>query len=264
MDFYPRESKSQGAWCGGYRDHKWVDGKEITPVVTLVCNFTPPSGNTPSLLSMDEVTTLFHEFGHALQGLFSVNRYSITFPPMDMIELPSQIMEHWATEPEVLKMYAKNYQTGAVIPDELVEKIKNSSYFNTGFDNVELLAASMLDMAYYSMEAPVNIDVKNFEKEYLAKIGLMKEIEPRYHSTYFLHIVGGYDAGYYCYTWAAVLDNDAFEAFKEKGIFDKATADSFRKDILEPMGITDGAQSYIKFRGREPKIDAILKNRGLN
>ena len=264
MDFFPRESKSQGAWCGGYRDHKWADGKEITPVVTTVFNFTPPSGDTPSLLSLDEVTTLFHEFGHALQSLFSVNKYSTTFPPMDMIELPSQIMEHWATEPEVLNMYAKHYQTGEVIPVQLVEKIKNSSYFNTGFDNVEVLAASMLDMAYYSLEAPVNIDVDKFEKQYLDKIGLMKEIEPRYHSTYFLHIVGGYDAGYYCYTWAAVLDNDAFEAFKEKGIFDKTTAEAFRKDILEPMGITDGEQSYIKFRGREPKIDAILQNRGLN
>lgn len=264
MDFFPRESKGQGAWCGGYRDHKWVDGKEITPVVTTVFNFTSPSGDTPSLLSFDEVTTLFHEFGHALQSLFSENRYSTTFAPMDMVELPSQIMEHWATEPEVLNMYAKHYQTGEVIPEELISKIQNSSYFNTGFVNVELLAASMLDMAYYSLEAPVDMEVAKFEKDYLTKIGLIKEIEPRYHSTYFLHIVGGYDAGYYVYTWAAVLDNDAFEAFKEKGIFDKATAASFRKDILEPMGITDGEQSYIKFRGREPKIDAILRNRGLN
>ena len=264
MDFFPRESKSQGAWCGGYRDHRWLDGKEITPVVTTVFNFTPPSGDTPPLLSFDEVTTLFHEFGHALQGLFSINRYSTTFAPMDMVELPSQVMEHWATEPEVLNMYAKHYQTGEVIPAAMVEKIKNSSHFNTGFDNVELLAASMLDMAFYSLEAPVNIDVEKFEKDYLTKIGLMKEIEPRYHSTYFLHIVGGYDAGYYVYTWAAVLDNDAFGAFQEKGIFDKTTAEAFRKDILEPMGITDGEQSYIKFRGREPKIDAILKNRGLN
>lgn len=264
MDFFPRESKGQGAWCGGYRDHKWVDGKEITPVVTTVFNFTTPSGDTPSLLSFDEVETLFHEFGHALQSLFTENRYSTTFAPMDMIELPSQIMEHWATEPEVLNMYAKHYKTGELIPAELVEKINNSSYFNTGFINVELLAASMLDMAYHSLEAPVSIEVGQFETDYLAKIGLMKEIEPRYHSTYFTHIVGGYDAGYYCYTWAAVLDNDAFGAFQEKGIFDKATADSFRKEILEPMGITDGEQSYIRFRGREPKIDAILKNRGLN
>jgi peptidyl-dipeptidase Dcp len=263
MDFYTRASKGQGAWCGGYRDHRWMNGKEIKPVVTIVCNFTNPSGDTPSLLSLDDVSTLFHEFGHGLQGLFSINKLSMTNAAMDIIELPSQIMEHWATEPEVLKMYAKHYQTGEVMPEALIEKIQKSSYFNTGFDNVEILAASMLDMAYYTLQAPVNIDVEKFEKDYLNKIGLIKEIEPRYKSTYFLHIVGGYDAGYYCYTWAAVLDNDAFEAFKEKGIFDKTTAESFRRNVLAPMGITDAMQSYKKFRGREPVIEALLKNRGL-
>jgi len=264
MDFHPRASKGQGAWCGGYRDHKWVDGKEINPVMTIVCNFTSPTADTPSLLTIEEVSTLFHEFGHGLQGLFSINRYRNTSTATDIVELPSQIMEHWATEPEVLKMYAKNYLTGEVIPDALIEKIKNSSYFNTGFINVELLAASYLDMAYYSMEAPVSVDIEKFEKEYLTKLGLIKEIEPRYKSTYFLHILGGYDAGYYCYTWSAVLDNDAFEAFEEKGIFDNATATSFRKNILEPMGTIDAEQSYESFRGRAPKIDALLKNRGLN
>jgi peptidyl-dipeptidase Dcp len=264
MDFYTRASKSQGAWCGGYLDHKWVDGKEVNPIVTLVCNFSNPSGSTPSLLSLDDVQTLFHEFGHALQGIFSVNRYSMTNTAQDIVELPSQIDEHWATEPEVMKVYAKNYKTGEVIPDALIAKIQKSSHFNTGFDNVELLAASLLDMDYYTLEAPAKIDVGQFEKEHLAKMGLMKEIEPRYHSTYFLHIVGGYDAGYYCYTWAAVLDNDAFGAFQEKGIFDKATAQSFRENVLAPMGITDAMQSFVKFRGREPKIDALLKNRGLN
>ena len=263
MDFYARASKSQGAWCGGYRDHRWLNGKEVKPVVTMVCNFTNPSGETPSLLSLDDVRTLFHEFGHSLQGLFSVNRYGMTNAAMDIIELPSQIMEHWATEPQVLKMYAKHYATGETIPDDLIDKIQKSRYFNTGFDNVELLAASMLDMAYYTLEAPARIDIEKFEKDYLQKIGLIKEIEPRYKSTYFLHIVGGYDAGYYCYTWAAVLDNDAFEAFREKGIFDKATADSFRKNILAPMGIIDSRQSYINFRGREPVIGPLLKNRGL-
>ncbi|HEY5469500.1 MAG TPA: M3 family metallopeptidase [Bacteroidales bacterium] len=263
MDFYTRASKGQGAWCGGYQDHKWLDGKEVNPIVTVVCNFTNPSGDTPSLLSLDDVQTLFHEFGHSLQGLFSINKYSMTNTAQDIVELPSQIMEHWATEPVVLKMYAKNYKTGEIIPDDLINKIQKSSYFNTGFDNVELLAASFLDMDYYTLEAPVKIDVEKFEKEHLQKIGLIKEIEPRYKSTYFLHIVGGYDAGYYCYTWAAVLDNDAFEAFKEKGIFDKATADSFRKNILAPMGITDAKESFISFRGRDPKIDALLKNRGL-
>jgi len=263
MDFYTRASKGQGAWCGGYREHKWLDGKEVKPVVTIVCNFSNPSKDTPSLLSLDDVNTLFHEFGHGLQGLFSVNKYSMTNTAMDMVELPSQIMEHWATEPEVLRMYAKNYLTGETIPEKLIGKIRKSSYFNTGFDNVELLAASMLDMDYYTLEAPVNIDIEQFEKEHLQKIGLIKEIEPRYKSTYFLHIVGGYDAGYYCYTWAAVLDNDAYEAFKEKGIFDQTTASSFRNNVLAPMGITDAEQSYIKFRGRKPVIDPLLKNRGL-
>ena len=264
MDFYTRSSKGQGAWCGSYRDHKWVNGKEIKPVVTIVCNFTNPSGDIPSLLSLDDVGTLFHEFGHGLQGLFSVNKYGTTNSAQDIVELPSQIMEHWATEPAVLKMYAKNYKTGEIIPETLISKIQKSRYFNTGFDNVELLAASLLDMDFHTLEAPVNINLQNFEKEHLLKMGLIKEIIPRYRSTYFLHIVGdGYAAGYYCYTWAAVLDNDAFEAFKEKGIFDKATAESFRKNILAPMGIMDAEQSYINFRGRKPVIEPLLKNRGL-
>ena len=265
MDFFTRASKVQGAWCGEYRDHKWLDGKEINPVVTIVCNFNNPSNDTPSLLSIDDARTLFHEFGHGLQALFSINRYSTTNTALDIVELPSQIMEHWATEPEVLKMYAKNYKTSEIIPDPLIAKIQNSRFFNTGFDNVELIAASLLDMDYHTLEAPVNnIDIEQFEKEHLQKRGLIKEIEPRYRSTYFLHIASdGYDAGYYCYTWAAVLDNDAFEAFREKGIFDKATAESFRNNILAPMGITDAEQSFIRFRGRKPVIEPLLKNRGL-
>jgi peptidyl-dipeptidase Dcp len=264
MDFFPRESKRQGAWCGGYRDHRVIDGKEITPVVTIVGNFTLPTGDAPALLSMDDVSTLFHEFGHGLQALFSDNTYANTTTAWDIVELPSQIMEHWATEPEVLNMYAKHYETGEVIPQELVDKIKNSSYFNTGFDNVEIMAASLLDMAYYSLEAPVSVNVQKFEKETMKNIGLIPEIEPRYRSTYFLHMVSGYDAGYYVYTWAAVLDNDAFEAFKENGIFDQATATSFRKNILEKMGTMDAEQMYLNFRGREPEIEPLLRNRGLN
>jgi peptidyl-dipeptidase Dcp len=264
MDFYTRESKRQGAWCGGYRDHRWEDGTEITPVITVVCNFDNPAAGTPSLLSLDDVMTLFHEFGHALQGIFSANTYSLGYTARDIVELPSQVMEHWAAEPEVLKMYAKHYQSGDIIPDELIRKINDSKYFNTGFDNVEILAASMLDMAYYTLEHPVKINVEEFEKEYLNKIGLIPEIEPRYKSTYFLHIIDGYDAGYYVYTWAAVLDHDAFEAFREKGIFDRATAESFRKNILGPMGIVDAKQSYINFRGRDAVIEPLLKNRGLN
>lgn len=263
MDFFPRESKRQGAWCGGYRDHRVIDGKEITPVVTIVGNFTPPAEGKPALLSMDDVHTLFHEFGHGLQALFSNNVYGNTTVAWDIVELPSQIMEHWATQPEVLSMYAKHYETGEVIPQELIDKIRNSSYFNTGFDNVEIMAASLLDMAYYSLEAPVEVDVQKFEKETMQKIGLIPEIEPRYRSTYFLHIIDGYDAGYYVYTWAAVLDHDAFEAFREKGIFDQATATSFRKNVLEPMGTMDAEQMYLNFRGREPDIEPLLRNRGL-
>ncbi len=264
MDFYPRESKRQGAWCGGYRDHKVVDGKEIAPVVTIVGNFTPPSGGKPALLSMDDVLTLFHEFGHGLQALFSENTYSSTTVAWDIVELPSQIMEHWATKPEVLAMYAKHYETGEVIPEALVKKIRNSSFFNTGFDNVEIMAASLLDMAYYSLEAPVQVDPQQFEKETMKKIGLIPEIEPRYRTTYFLHMIEGYDAGYYVYTWAAVLDNDAFEAFSEKGLFDQETATSFRKNVLEKMGIMDAEKMYLNFRGREPEIEPLLRNRGLN
>lgn len=264
MDFYPRESKRQGAWCGGYRDHQVVDGKEITPVVTIVGNFTPPAGDKPALLSMDDVLTLFHEFGHGLQGLFSENTYSSTTVAWDIVELPSQIMEHWVTEPEVLAMYAKHYETGEVIPQALVEKIRNSSYFNTGFDNVEIMAASLLDMAYYSIEEPAVVDPQQFEKETMGKIGMIPEIEPRYRSTYFLHMIDGYDAGYYVYTWAAVLDNDAYEAFREKGIFDQATATSFRKNVLNKMGTMEAEQMYLNFRGREPEIEPLLRNRGLN
>jgi peptidyl-dipeptidase Dcp len=263
MDFHPRESKQQGAWCGSYRIHRILDGNTISPIVTMVGNFTRPSGDTPSLLSMDEVSTLFHEFGHCLDALFNRNTYNTTYVAWDFVELPSQLMEHWATEPEVLNIYAKNYKTGEVIPASLIEKIKNSGYFNQGFDNVEILAASLLDMSYHTLKAPVNIDIQNFEKGFIKNLGLIPEILPRYRSTYFTHITGGYDSGYYSYTWAAVLDNDAFEAFKEKGIFDQSTALSYRKNILEKNGIMDAMQMFVNFRGREPQIEPLLKNRGL-
>jgi len=263
MDFHPRESKRQGAWCGGYRNHHVVEGKEVAPVVTLVCNFTRPSGELPALLNLEEVETLFHEFGHALEGLFCKNTYNMSYIAWDFVELPSQIMEHWATEPELLNTYAKHYQTGETIPAALIAKMDKSKYFNQGFINVELLAASLLDMAYYTLEAPAVVDVQSFEKAYFDKIGLIPEIVSRYRSTYFLHIIDGYDSGYYSYTWAAVLDNDAFEAFKEKGIFDRATAESFRRNILEKDGTMDAMQMYVNFRGREPQIEPLLKNRGL-
>ena len=172
-------------------------------------------------------------------------------------------MEHWVTEPELLNIYARHYQTNEPMPASLIKKIHNSSYFNQGFVNVELLAASLIDMAYYTLEAPANVDIQSFEKDYFEKIGLIPEIVSRYRSTYFLHIIDGYDSGYYSYTWAAVLDNDAFEAFREKGVFDRATAESFRRNILEKDGTMDAMQMYVNFRGREPVIEPLLKNRGL-
>jgi peptidyl-dipeptidase Dcp len=263
MDFHPRASKQQGAWCGTYRSHHILDGKDITPVVTVVYNLTRSTGETPALLSLEEVSTIFHEFGHALDNLFNKNTYNQTFVAQDFVELPSQFMEHWAVEPEVLNMYAKNYKTNAPIHSSLVEKIKNSGYFNQGFETVEYLAASLLDMSYHTLEAPAVIDIQKFEKDYLNKIGLIPEIISRYRSTYFIHITGGYDSGYYSYIWAAVLDNDAFAAFKEKGLFDSATATSFRKNILEKNGTMDAMQMFVNFRGREPVIGPLLKNRGL-
>ncbi len=265
MDMHPRASKRGGAWCGGYRDHKFTqEGEEIYPLVTNVCNFTRPTGDKPALLSVDEVETMFHEFGHALDGMFSETSYSASNIAWDFVELPSQIMEHWAFEPEVLKMYAKHYKTGEVIPEELVEKLKASANFNQGFGMTEVLAASLLDIKFHMMtEEDPNLDVMKFEKEYLNSIGLIPEIYSRYRATYFNHIMGGYDAGYYSYTWASVLDNDAFEAFKETDIFDQATAKSFRENVLAMNGIKDAMEMYVAFRGREPKSDALLKSLGI-
>jgi peptidyl-dipeptidase Dcp len=263
MDFYPRSSKRQGAWCTTYQSHHFEDGREVFPVVTLVCNFTKGANGEPSLLSLDEVSTLFHEFGHSLDFLFNKSTYNEIFQAWDFVELPSQLMEHWATEPQVLALYAKDYRTGVPMPESLQEKIIKSGYFNQGFSNVEILAASLLDMTYHTLQAPVKIDIQDFEKEYFKKIGLIPEIVSRYRSTYFQHIITEYDAGYYSYTWAAVLDNDAFEAFREKGIFDKATAESYRRNILEKNGTMDAMQMYVNFRGREPSIEPLLKNRGL-
>ena len=263
MDYYPRRTKQQGAWCGPYRSHHISDGEVITPIVSAVFNFTPPSGDLPSLLSLEEVSTLFHEFGHALDFLFNRSTYNQTNIAWDFVELPSQLMEHWATEPEVLSMYARHYKTGEQIPGELIQKIRKSGYFNQGFETVEYLAAAYLDMAYYTLEAPVKIDIQKFENDYVRKLGLIPEIGPRYRSTYFRHMVDGYDAGYYSYIWAAVLDNDVYEAFLEKGIFDSSTAKSLRKNILERNGTMDAMQMFVNFRGREPVIESLLKNRGL-
>ena len=267
MDFFPRPSKRGGAWCGSFRSQT-VDakGKRIIPVTTIVCNFTPPSGDNPALLSPDETGTFFHEFGHALHNLFkNVNYYGTSGVPRDFVELPSQIMEHWAFQPEVLKVYAKHYQTGEIFPAELIEKMDRMGKYGQGFATTEYLAASILDMDYHILTDATGLNVLDFEKESMDKIGLIRQIPPRYRTTYFNHTMGGgYTAGYYSYIWAAVLDADAFEAFKETGnIFDKATATAFRKFILEPGGISDAMDMYKNFRGSEPGIDALLRKRGL-
>jgi peptidyl-dipeptidase Dcp len=262
MDLFPRSSKQQGAWCLTYRDHWFKDGKEITPVVSMVGNFTRAAGDKPALISLDEAQTHFHEFGHALESLFAKNRMSTTFVAQDFVELPSQIMEHWCTEPEVLRSYARHYKTGEPIPDRLIEKMNKTSHFNQGFVSTEFLAASYLDMALHSQTDTTLLDIAKFEKGFFDARGLIPEIKPRYRCTYFTHITGGYDAGYYGYEWAAVLDNDAFEAFREKGLFDKATAKSFRENILAVDGTMDPNQMFINFRGRQPDITPLMRNRG--
>ncbi len=268
MDFFPRASKRGGAWMTSYRKQEVKNGKFIAPVVSIVCNFSKPVGNAPALLNLDETTTFFHEFGHALHGLLSNVNYgslSGTSVPRDFVELPSQIMENWATEPEMLKLYAKHYQTGEVIPEALVEKLKKSGLFNQGFLTSEYLAASILDMAYHTL-APGQTpnDVLTFEKDAMNKIGLIEQIPPRYRSTYFQHsFSGGYSAGYYSYIWSAVLDADAFEVFKQKGLFDKKSAESFRKNVLERGGTDEPMKLYKNFRGAEPDIKPLLRRRGL-
>ena len=263
QDFYPRASKNGGAWCGSYQHYKIVDGMVTPPIMTMVTNVAAPVGDLPALLSIDDVTTVFHEFGHALDGLFSNVRYEQTFRSTDFTELPSQIMEHWAMEPDVLKVYAKHYKTGEIIPDELIEKIQKSSLFNQGFITVEFVAAALIDMEYYTQTVEKDLDIRAYEKEFFAKRKLIPEIAPRYRTTYFSHIIGGYSAGYYSYLWSGVLDNDAFEAFKETSLFDKETAQKFRKEILEPNGLKDPDEMYFNFRGRAPIIEPLLKSRGL-
>lgn len=268
MDFHPRASKRGGAWMTSYREQKMENGKRIAPVVSIVCNFSRPAGNAPALLSLDETRTFFHEFGHALHGLLSnVNYGSLagTSVPRDFVELPSQIMENWSTEPEMLKLYAKHYQTGEVVPDALIEKMKKSSLFNQGFATSEYLAASLLDMSYHTLKpGQTPTDVLAFEKASMDKIGLISQIPPRYRTTYFQHIfAGGYSAGYYSYIWSAVLDADAFEVFKEKGLFDQNSAQSFRKNVLERGGTDEPMTLYRKFRGAEPDIKPLLRRRGL-
>ncbi|MBS4061710.1 MAG: M3 family metallopeptidase [Bacteroidetes bacterium] len=267
MDFYPRESKRGGAWMSSFRKQYYVDSQRISPIVTTNFNFTAPSADQPALLSWEEVETLFHEFGHALHGLLSDTKYnslSGTSVPRDFVELPSQIMENWASEPDVLALYAFHYQTAELIPQDLVQKMINSGTFNQGFAMAEFLSAALLDMDWHTLTVPKELDVDAFEAESVKKSGLIDEIVLRYRSTYFSHIFsGGYSSGYYSYVWSEVLDADAFEAFKENGLFDKNTASLFRKHILEKGGTIDPMQLYVGFRGKEPDRSALLRKRGL-
>lgn len=260
--------KNGGAWCSGYRDQTYENGVRVAPLVTITCNFSTPIGDNPSLLTPDEANTYFHEFGHALAALLVNTQYLGTSNyPRDFVELPSQIMEHWVFEPEVLKVYAKHYQTGEVIPSELIEKIDKSGKYGQGFATAEYLAASLLDMDYHVLtEVKPDFDVTSFENDMLyTKRTLQSQIPPRYRSTYFSHTMGGgYTAGYYSYLWAEVLDCDAYQAFVDSGnIFDPATATKFRKEILERGGQDDAMVLYTNFRGQEPIIEPLLKNRGL-
>jgi peptidyl-dipeptidase Dcp len=267
LDFFTRATKSQGAWCGVYRKQYYSGGQNIRPVVTIVCNFSNPAGDNPVLLSLDESLTLFHEFGHGLHQLLSDVRFesiSGTSVKRDFVELPSQIMENWAIQPEVLKVYAKHYRNGNPIPDDLLEKLHNARFFNQGFATVEYVAASLLDMKYHTLTKFPEKDLNALEHEYFTEIGLMPEIVSRYRTTYFKHIwSSGYQAGYYSYLWAEVLEKDAFEAFLEKGLFNKELAGRFRTEILEKGGSDDPMNQYVRFRGREPEIEPLLKGRGL-
>ena len=269
MDMFARPgAKRGGAWCSGYREQYYdAEGNRIAPLVTIVGNFTRGTGDAPALLSPDETETFFHEFGHALQALLQDVRYQGNASIVrDFVELPSQIMEHWAFEPEVLKVYATHYQTGEVIPAELVAKLDNAGKYGQGFATTEYLAASLLDMDYHIMnEIPEDIEVNAFEAKVLGDRGLISQIPARYRSTYFRHVfAGGYTVGYYSYIWAEVLDADAYQAFKETGdIFNPEVARKFRTEVLERGGEDDAMKLYVNFRGEEPGIDALLVNRGL-
>lgn len=268
VDYHPRPSKRGGAWCGSFRKQMKKEGKNITPLMTNVFNLSKPTTEKPALLSLDEVETIFHEFGHALHGLFSDGTYprlTGTSVARDFVELPSQIMENWALEPEVLKSYAFHYETGEPIPHELIEKIRKARLFNQGFATVEYLAASYLDMDWHTLTTSRPIeDVLEFEEESLGRIGLIQEIISRYRTPYFRHIfTSGYSAGYYSYIWAEVLDADAFQAFKETGLFNRELAQSFRENILARGGSEEPMVLYKRFRGREPSIEPLLEKRGL-
>lgn len=267
LDMHPRSSKRGGAWMNNYREQYVLNAKNVNPVIGVVCNFTKPTGDMPALLTFDETETFFHEFGHALQGFLSKCNYkstSGTNVSRDYVELASQIMENWASEPAMMELYAKHYKTGEVIPKELLDKMDKSSKFNQGFATTEYLAASFLDMAFYTRTSALTEKPGDYEEKVLNDLGLIPEIISRYKSTYFNHIFNsGYSAGYYSYIWSQVLDADAFQAFVENGIFDKKTASLYRKNVLEKGANGDPMENYEKFRGKAPSIDALLKRKGM-
>ena len=266
-DYFPRSTKRGGAWMTNFINQEVIDGEDIRPVIVNVGNFAKPTADKPSLLTLDQVETMFHEFGHALHGLLSQCTYksvSGTSVARDFVELPSQIMENWAFQKEVLKEYARHYETGEVIPDSLVNKILAAETFNQGFMTTELAAASILDLKWHMLDSVEVLDPMQFEADACRQMGLIDEIIPRYRSTYFAHIFsGGYSAGYYSYLWAEVLDKDAFELFKEKGIFDEDTAMSFRSNVLEKGGSNEPMDLYRRFRGADPDPKALIRARGL-
>ena len=266
-DYYVRDSKRGGAWMNSYRQQYNMNGVKSTPIIVNVLNYPRPAAGEPSLLTFDEASTLFHEFGHALHGMLSDVEYRSqagTSVPRDYVEFPSQVMENWMTQPEVLAQFAKHYKTGEVIPLELVKKIQAASKFNQGFATVEYMAATKLDLDWHTVTDFTPKDAAKFEAESLNKMGLIGEIAPRYRSTYFSHIFsGGYSAGYYSYLWSDILGADAFEAFKENGIFDQTTAEAFRNNILSQGGSKDPMLLYKQFRGKEAGIDPLLRSRGL-
>lgn len=267
-DYFPRDSKRQGAWMSEFKGESNVNGVSERPIIYNVGNFTKPTAETPSLLTIDEVETMFHEFGHGLHGMLTTATYSGqsgTNVDRDFVELPSQINEHWAFEPELLKEYAHHYVTGEVIPDALVQKLVETGKFNQGFATTELAGAALLDIAWHKMALDKDVDVMAFEKSVADNLKMPREVQFRYRSPYFKHIFGSdqYASGYYTYLWAEVLDADGYELFKERGIFDPATAKSYLENILQPGDSEDPMTLFIRFRGQAPTVDALLENRGL-
>jgi peptidyl-dipeptidase Dcp len=266
-DFFPRESKRNGAWMTSFKGQNKYDGKEQRPHIAIVCNFTKPTESQPSLLTFNEVTTLFHEFGHALHGMFANGYYeslSGTNVFWDFVELPSQLMENWCYEKACLSLFAKHYETGDLIPMELVKKIKESVHFLSAYQTVRQISLGQLDMAWHHLEKVPSESVYEFESKVTKKTSLFPHLKETVTSTAFSHIfAGGYSAGYYSYKWAEVLEADAFELFKEKGIFNKTVSTSFRDNILNKGGSRHPMELYVAFRGKKPTSKALLKKSGL-